>query len=178
MEALPDLVLSRLSVFLSPEDTTRLAQTCRRLHSVLPRYLVMRGEDFKIRGPSGGHWAPELYFDGPPLASAVKKLTMSLTWVDQGWGNRKGEIFVKLIRPTRRRLRRSNAEEVLAEKRQLFGIAKHEEEDAKAELVDHPVVSTAQRGDFYRFMRNAGGGGGHTLRVKNFRVVATLSDHG
>ena len=97
LDGMPDLMLSRLADFLGPEDTTRLAQTCRRFHSVLPRYLVMRGNDFNIDGPRGGHWAPEPYFDGPPLTSTVKKLTMSLTWKDQGWGNRKGEIFVKLL---------------------------------------------------------------------------------
>lgn len=173
METLPDLILSRLSDFLGPEDTARLAQTCRRLHSLLPRYLVMRGADFRIRGPGGGHWAPELYFDGPSLTSTVKKLTMSVTWVDQGWGNRKGELFVKLVRPKRRS--RRGGETVLAEKRGLFGIAKHKEETASAEVVEDAVVSMAQPGDFYRFMRNAGGGGGHTLTVKNFRVVATLN---
>ena len=174
LDGMPDLMLLHLADFLDPEDTTRLAQTCRRLHSVLPRYVVMFGKDFDIYGPSGGHWAPELYFDGPPLTSTVKKLTMSLTWVDQGWGNRKGEIFVKLMRPSASRDRDGKIA-MVSEKRGLFGIAKHKEEEAKTELTDDPIVIQAQPGDFYRFMRNAGGGGGHKLHVRNFRVVATLN---
>ena len=164
LEKMPDLMLSHLAEFLSPEDTTRLAQTCSRLHSVLPRYMVMRGKDFNIRGPSGGHWAPEPYFDGPPLTSTVKKLTMSLTWKDQGWGNRKGEIFVKLMRPSTSRDSGANEDLDLVEvveKRRLFGIAKHQEDKAVTEITDDPVVTLTQPGDFYRFMRNAGGGGGH-----------------
>ena len=176
LDGLPDLVLSHLADYLSPEETARLSLTCRHLHDVLPRFTVIRGDDFKIYGPSGGHWAPELYFDGPPLPSTVRKLTLSLKWKDQGWGNRKGEIFMKLMRPITggsASRRGSDAQEV-AEKRRIFGIAKHQEEEAKIEITDDPVVALAKPGDFYRFMRNAGGGGGHTLTVKNFRVVATL----
>ena len=173
LDGLPGLVLSHLADYLSPEETARLSMTCRRLHDVLPRFMVIRGDNFKIYGPSGGHWAPELYFDGPPLPSTVQKLTLSLKWKDQGWGNRKGEIFMKLMRPGADG-RGSDAQEV-AEKYRIFGIAKHEEEEAKTEITDDPVVALAKRGDFYRFMRNAGGGGGHSLRVKNFRVVATLA---
>ena len=180
LDRLPDLVLSHLADYLSPEETARLSLTCRHLHDVLPRFTVMRGDDFEIYGPSRGHWAPEPYFDGPPLPSTVRKLTLSLKWTDQGWGNRKGEIFMKLMRPVASGGRRggtsrrgSDTQEV-AEKRRIFGIAKHQEETAKTEISDDPVVALAKRGDFYRFMRNAGGGGGHSLTVKNFRVVATL----
>ena len=181
LDGLPDLVLSHLADYLSPEETARLSLTCRHLHDVLPRFTVIRGDDFKIYGPSGGHWAPELYFDGPPLPSTVRKLTLSLKWKDQGWGNRKGEIFMKLMRPvtaasddTGSASRRGSDAQEVAEKRRIFGIAKHQEEEAKTEITDDPVVTKARPGDFYRFMRNAGGGGGHTLTVKNFRVVATL----
>ena len=83
---------------------------------------------------------------------------------------------MKLMRPvttTSGGASSSNAEEVV-DKRRLFGIAKHQEEEARIEITDDPVVTLAQPGDFYRFMRNAGGGGGHTLIVKNFQVVATL----
>lgn len=185
MDKLPDLVLSRLLNYLSPEDTVRLARTCRRLYSLLPRYMVFYGPNFNIDGPRRGHWAPELYFDGPQFAGVVKKVQMSLTWKDQGWGNRKGEIFVKLMQPPARARRfgrraknsdRDGGGEIVAEKRELFGIAKHSQETAKAELVDDPVVKSAQKGNFYRFMRNAGGGGGHSLTVSDFRVVVTL-DH-
>lgn len=167
---MPALVLLRITDYLQPEDTARLGQTCKRLHSIMPKFLVMTGEDFRIRGPRGGHWAPELYFEGPPLTRPVKKLSASVAgWVDQGWGNRKGELFLKLVR--------GSTDTVLAEKRALFGIAQHKEEGAKVQLTSaEPVVALAQPGDYYRFMRNAGGGGGHSLTVRGFRAVASLVD--
>lgn len=168
---LPALVLLRITDYLQPEDTARLGQTCKRLHSIVPKFLVMTGEDFRIRGPHRGHWAPELYFEGPPLTRPVRKLSLSVGgWVDQGWGNRKGELFLKLVRG-------SATDSILAEKRALFGIAQHEEESAEVVLTEtEPVVALAEPGDYYRFMRNAGGGGGHSLTVRGFRAVASLVD--
>ena len=110
---------------------------------------------------------PELYFDGPILTSTVKKLNMSVVWKDQGWGNLKGEIFVKLMRPSQSkvvkgRLPWSKPTETVsesgveAEKRRVFGIAKHHEEAANAEIMNDSIVSLAKPGDFYRFMRSVG----------------------
>ena len=171
---LPDLVLLSIVDFLCPEDVARLGQACRRFHSLVPRFLVMRGKDFHVQGPTYHQSVtvgapPEVYFDGPPFTCAVKKLTMSLVWKDQGWGNLKGEIYMKLMRPA------ATGADVVVENRRLFGIAKHQEERAKAVLSDSPVVRQVQSGDFYRFMRNVGSGGGHELTVKKFRVVAWLS---
>ncbi len=170
-EDLPDLVLSHVVEYLCPEDTARLSQTCHRLHSLLPQFLIIRGKDFCIRGPSSPHWAPELYFDGPPLPSIVKKLSLFVLWKDQGWGNRKGEIFLQLMRTANA----GAAPMEVVQKRKVFGIADHEKKKTNAELANDPIVTLAKPGDFYRFMRNAGGGGGHSLTVENFKVIATLS---
>ena len=141
---------------------------------MLPEVIVTndlwKGDDFYIFGPRSGHWAPELYFDGPILPSKVIELNMSVVWEDQGWGNKKGELFVILMRPSR-----TGKPLQIAEHRRLFGIAEHYEKEAhKVVNRDDPVVDKSKKGDFYRFMRNAGGGGGHQLKVKNFRVKATM----
>jgi len=171
MEELPLLVVEKITEYLCEDDIARLSRTCSFLRGILPRYLVIRGKDFNIRGPGGGHWAPEDYFNSPPLTSSVRQFKTSLTWMDQGWGNRKGEIFVKLIRKVNRN------EEEIAEKRHLFGIAEHKETAAEVVVSDGPIVDLAQSGDYYKFMRNAGGGGGHTLTVQNFRVVVALANN-
>ncbi len=171
MEALPLLVVEKIAEYLCEDDIARLSRTCSFLRVMLPRYLVIRGKDFHINGPGRGHWAPENYFDSPPLSSSVKLFKVSLTWNDQGWGNRKGEIFVKLIRKVNRN------EEEIAEKRHLFGIAGHKKASAEVVVSNDPIVDLAQPGDYYKFMRNAGGGGGHTLTVENFRVVITLPNN-
>ena len=166
LECLPELVLGRIADLLAPEEVVRLARTCKRLRSVLPRFMVMFGEDFHIEGPSGGHWAPKPYFDGPPLPARVKKLSLSVEWKDQGWGNRKGEIFVSLVR--------GRSKQIVVERRHPLGIAEHHWDTPTAELKEDEVVTQARRGDFYRFTRNAGGGGGHELEVKNFKAIACL----
>ena len=187
---MPELVLMRVADYLRPEDTARLASTCRRLHSILPAFLVMKGKDFRADGPSAytesvkNGAPPELYFDGPPLTSTVKKLNMSVVWKDQGWGNMKGELFVRLMRPTTKQPLKGDSPQgklkkedsvMVAEKRRVFGIAKHKEEESKVEIRNDSILNLAKPGDFYRFMRNVGGGGGHRLDVKKFKAVATLT---
>ncbi|XP_015759841.1 PREDICTED: uncharacterized protein LOC107339115 [Acropora digitifera] len=174
MESLDELALVNIARFLHPEDIVRLGRTCKRLHSVLPRFELVEeewlGEEFHISGPHHGHFSPELYFDAPALSSTVMKLSMSVTWLDQGWGNRKGELFLVLMRPNA-----DGLAEKVAEYRGLFGIAEHKEETRETVInKQHPVVNEAKPGDFYRFMRNAGGGGGHRLIVTEFRAVAYL----
>jgi len=104
---------------------------------------------------------------------------MSVLWKDQGYGNKKGEIFMKLMRPeagwsppTPSSLEDEQIIEI-AVRRQLFGIAEHHWRREHTVISDHPVVSRARPGGFYRFMRYVGGGGGHELNVRQFRVVLT-----
>merc|ERR1712013_445475 len=53
------------------------------------------------------------------------------------------------------------------------------QEFEKREVVikDHPVVEMLKRGDKLRFMRNVGGGGGHSLHVRQFKVVIELKKY-
>ncbi|XP_078349071.1 uncharacterized protein LOC144634014 [Oculina patagonica] len=174
MERLDGLVLGHIVSFLDPEDIVRLGRTCRHMHALMPQVKLTtetwNGPDFHIFGPRGGHWKPELYFDGPKLSSMVKELQLSVAWQDQGWGNRKGEIYMMLMRPVQ-----NGEPEEIAKYPRLFGIAEHYEKEAHTVIAaDHPVVAKAKARDFYRFMRNAGGGGGHQLKAKNFRVKATV----
>ena len=145
----------------------------------------MKGKDFDVVGPSytdsvENGVPAELYFDGPPLTSTVKKLNMSVVWKDQGWGNLKGEIFIRLMRPfkqTKSSSSRSTEKQdpkMVTEKRRVFGIAKHNEEESKVEIRNESILNLAEPGDFYRFMRIVGGGGNHELFVKKFKAVATL----
>ena len=86
----------------------------------------------------------------------------------QGWGNRKGEVWVQLLRKR----------QVLADSREKFyKLAPHELEERTFEIKKHPVVDLLRRGDTLRFMYNAGGGGGHRLEVKNFCVRLNLKKY-
>ena len=145
-----------------------------RLYIMLPEVIVTndlwQGNDFHIYGPGGPLNSPEWYFDGPLLQGQVRELTMSVVWVDQGWGNKKGELLAILMRPSR-----TGEPLQIAEHRRLFGIAENYKKEAhKVVSRDDPLVAKSKKGDFYRFMRFVGGGGGHALKVKNFRVKAKV----
>ena len=64
---------------------------------------------------------------------------------------------------------------MIAERTNMFEIAPHNWQDAEATTSGHNVIRFSKEGDFYRFMRSAGGGGGHSLSVRNFK--ATLIFH-
>ena len=49
-------------------------------------------------------------------------------------------------------------------------LAPHEMGSKEVEVSDHPVVTRARKGDVLRVMRNVGGGGGHSLRVRDFTM--------
>ena len=159
--------------FLRPEDIVNLSQTCRRLRSILPDLMILHGKDFYKRGPSLYHDAPDptIYFDSPKFRSAVKSLSVSVTWVDQGWGNMKGKLGVLLLRPSE-----DDEPKQIARHNTLgLGTAEHTWTSPKSELIDDSIVTLSEKGDFYRFIRNIGQGGGHTLEVKNFIAVLTFS---
>lgn len=103
MEALPHLALRNLVRFLCPEDIVRLGRTCKRMYSVMPRVVLAKekwlGEDSHIHEYYGERVSSEPYFDTPELSSTVKSLCLSVTWRDQGWGNRKGCFYLYLMRP-------------------------------------------------------------------------------
>ena len=57
---------------------------------------------------------------------------------------------------------------------ELFKVAPHVNTCVKSDLTsDHPILNRAIKGDFFRFMKNVGGGGGHCLTIKNF--LASIS---
>lgn len=176
MERLCIPLLHRIISFLHPEDIVRLGRTSRRMHAMMPEVTLItelwKGPDFDISSRSCGHSHPELYFDGPILLSTVKDMELSVVWQEKGHGDRKGNLFVTLMRPI------ANGEpKQIAKHPSLFGFAEHPQKTKAYKMIrrsDHPVVAKAKAGDFYRFMRDAGSGGPHKLKVKNFQVQATV----
>ena len=66
-------------------------------------------------------------------------------------------------------------EEVLADSRvQFYELAPDEYMEREVMIKEHPVVDLLKRGDKLRFMRSVGGGGGHSLTVRNFKVMVEL----
>ena len=165
---IPDLIMSKLLEFLQPIDIIHLSQTCKQLNQNLPVYPVIYAKTFKGNGPYHGHFCPEKWFDGPLIKKYIRDIRISFIWKDQGFGNRKGQIWLKLVR---------NGSMVKETKPTLCGVADHFWDDVDIHVTSkNPVVKEFKPGDRYCFMRNVGGGGGHELHVRNFKAVVRLED--
>ena len=140
MDNLPELVLLQIVEYFSPQECVRLSRTRKRLYRILPEFVPISGKDFEIRGPIGGDWTPEPYIEGRVLGKKVKSIRASVRWKDQGWGNRKDRLMVKLVRFD------SGEKRVVAENNNMFGIAGHELKTGTCKMVDHPVVKLSEPG--------------------------------
>ena len=66
--------------------------------------------------------------------------------------------------------------EIVVEHRDTFGIAPHEEQNVTKTLSrNEKIVNCAQPGDYFRFMKNVGGGGGHKLFVEEFKAILEIN---
>jgi len=94
------------------------------------------------------------------LPARVAAMRLSIRWNDQGWGNQKGAIEMKLTR---------GGDPIAASR--VFGIAPHKstEETVDITAADHVVLAAARPGDCIVFGANVGAGGGHHLTIDAFR---------
>lgn len=66
-------------------------------------------------------------------------------------------------------------EEIISEDLDIFDLAPHHEKRVlKVLSVQEGVLKNALPGDYIRFMKNVGGGGGHRLVVKDFKVIIEM----
>jgi len=113
-------------------------------------------------------------FEPAPLTiqtdEKLTKVTARCKWNDQGWGNQKGRIFIRL-------LRNSNVLGTV----DLFGIAPHSEESLEKQFSEiddvfkQNIIALQQPGDVIDVAYVVGGGGGHALTVSSFSLQAVFS---
>lgn len=97
-----------------------------------------------------------------------------MTWKDQGFGNRKGHIWLQLRRPKKEvNSDDGTSFDLVSEMRaDHFGVAPHQTSKFSGTLTqEDEILSLAQPGDYYQVMKNVGGGGGHSLTVRDFKTV-------
>ena len=172
LDKLPNDVLLYLASFLYIEDIICLSMTCKYLRNILPLRLI-RGPSIDEYGPdTWDSWQPSIYFDAPTLTSYILTAAISMTWKDHGWGVQKGKVWIQLMRP---RLNNHRLKLVYEDK-DIFGDVPHKEKKViKILSRKDPIISLAQPGDHFRFMKNVGGGCWRWLMIKDLRLV-TVAD--
>lgn len=124
---------------------------------------------FNEYGPNFGTYLPEVWFDWPKVEGFVRKIEISFKWRDQGFGNRKGNIWLQVVRA---------GKAVLETSRHLCGTAPNKWVQTHTQLTrQDEVVRRFKPGDSYQFMRNIGGGGGHSLHVQNFKTLVEVVNY-
>lgn len=118
------------------------------------------------------HWTSD------PLQSSQDLQFVTFWWKDQGWGNRKGALFLRLVP--------SSPIEVISPE----GDFSQEQEDGHRQLMpdnaehewirvmlrvypEDPLRRLARPGDRYCLSYVVGGGGGHVLQATGFTLAFT-----
>ena len=160
-------VVGELNQVPMPSAPTLNLDSCGQDHGetyqrkYLPEFQDITGNNLDKRGPREGHFCPEMYFEGPVMAQKMESISLQWEWRDQGHGNRKGMLWVQLVR----------GGEVLADSREDYPtLAPHVMESKVLLIKNHSVVNLSRPGDKLRFMINVGGGGGHQLKLRNFKA--------
>lgn len=104
-----------------------------------------------------------------PFSNKVETIALSCHWKDQDWGNKKGRLRVKLMR---------DGKGVVVQ--DLFGVCRSNDKKdwkfARRELsAKDPVVAEAGTGDVLQVEYLVGGGGGHSLHIRDFKCTIVLA---
>ncbi|CAM9115845.1 unnamed protein product [Ectocarpus sp. 12 AP-2014] len=142
-------------------------------------------ESFTDAGNRSGHqtFAPDLYAEGigsdpederdhwssEPLEPLHELQYVSFLWRDQGWGNRKGTLFLSLDPGSTDQ--QSSTQEPKEHRQLMPDPAEHEWTHEVMEIdPKDPLRRLACAGDRYRLSFIAGGGGGHILQARRFTL--------
>ncbi|CAM9328719.1 unnamed protein product [Ectocarpus sp. 13 AM-2016] len=142
-------------------------------------------ENFADAGNRSGHqtFAPDLYAEGigsdpederdhwssEPLEPLHELQYVSFLWRDQGWGNRKGTLFLSLDPGSTDQ--QSSTQEPKEHRQLMPDPAEHEWTHEVMEIdPKDPLRRLACAGDRYRLSFIAGGGGGHILQARRFTL--------
>eukprot|EP00466_Bigelowiella_natans_P000788 jgi/Bigna1/54151/estExt_Genewise1Plus.C_290052 len=138
------------------------------------RMLILK-KPLQIECAEKKHWRgqyrdPQVkWMDAPEaLKGSPQYIKAKVTWKDQGWGNRKGSLALKLIDDT---------DGKIIESLNLFGIAEHHETSREETFTVENclLLQKAKKGHRIEVHRYVGGGGGHELFVSNFSVILSYT---
>lgn len=175
MENLLGDILPFVADFLSPSDALKLSRTCRALQSKLsltasPLRRILTNFVRHARNDDR-HYGYQIPVPLTPQV-VVHSILVSMTWKDQGWGNRKGSVYVVAEEEKQAYDRSGQGQELFGGGRVVYssGIAPHESEQLS--FTFKPRASES-----YHLWYKVGGGGGHSLKFSDVSVQALVFDN-
>lgn len=170
---LPAELKRRTASYLCPYDALRLSETCKNLHSSLSLRLLRDSRQlftrqrFTPNSVNGDEVLPWVRI--PCLSRRVHSITVTFHWRDQGWGHRKGQIFIvgsQRQAPADPSLPFQGGRVVCAS-----SMAPHLEESCKLTF-----STCSMEGETYQMWYRVGGGGGHQLLLSDGRIHTVIFD--
>jgi hypothetical protein len=177
LQGLPSDLKKQAASFLSAKDAHSLNQTSRALHADL--CLSTLSPAFQLY--SNENWYGDVHTGDLPrrgskipifFGSSVHSIVLTCLWSDQGWGNRKGELFVLAFPDNDNQYQYPSSNNLsFLDGRLVYRsqVARHEEESLKCSF-------NPRRNEIYYIWFKAGGGGGHELRLRNLLVHTVVFD--
>lgn len=134
--------------------------------------MKLRGRD--LRGEEQDATSP--YLTTKPLPNPFDNLSLSFRWKDQGWGNRKGRVYLLLKRA---------GQTICEVGYQELGLAPHERAKVRLDITPESLNSrcaafqqSARAGDIVEVWYETGGGGGHELNVEGLELALSFETGG
>ena len=170
----PSELKRRTASFLSAQDACKVSETCKSLHSSLSlrflrnsRILFARGQHFAGHFNTGDE--PVAFVHIPCISRRVHSISITCRWRDQGWGNRKGKLWVI------GRHRSAPVDDTLPFRGGRVVCeslaAPHTTEQQKLSFLASPM-----EGEVYQLWYRVGGGGGHQLHMFDGRMHSVIFD--
>jgi hypothetical protein len=156
-------LLCQIGEYLPAKNLASVRRVCKRMQKLMPRLLVISNTLENFHG-LGDHYDPIREFTTlctlEDKRYAIGSVMLNFTWKDQGWGYRKGSMWIKLYR--------DNVEISSEKYPELAPQDGFHRVNWRIDDETSPVIRKAQTGDTLKVMILVGGGGCHQLFIQRF----------
>jgi len=159
-------VVRLVTRFLESEDAALLRRVNRFFKKSISRHGLIDLANLHMRGEYSD---PNRSLSDHMISCRhpIEFMDLRADWRDQGWGNRKGQLFLRAIRP----ITYSNTQQKQLFEHSLCGVAEHQ--SVHVHLRVSGIFDNLEPGDIIMLFRHVGGGGGHELFVDKYRLIIT-----
>lgn len=159
MNELPKEVLQNVTDYLLPSEAVKLSSTSKQLHAQLLLRTTSAIRFLKKYARADCTDAIQYATEIPILPDMpIHTLLISMIWRDQGWGNKKGRVFV-ISKSKEGIIRVVYTSKDAPHSRQKLRIGIHPKDD-----------------ETYHLCYKVGGGGGHEINLYGIRLIALVYD--